>query len=224
MRSLLSPSIMCANLLSLREDLDYLAQQEVAYFHMDIMDGHFVPNLMLSTELVKTIASQYETPLDIHMMVEYPERMLDWFPMAEGDVVSVHYESTPHVHRALSMIRGRGAHAALALNPATPLECAREVLPDIDMLLLMTVNPGFAAQRMVASALDKIQRARAMLDALGYSHIPIEVDGNCSLSNIPLMEAAGASVFVVGSSSVFSAEHGLVKGLAMTQACLKNQR
>lgn len=221
MKSVLSASIMCADPLSMRAELDLLAASEVKYFHCDVMDGHFVPNLMLSTETIRAVKRAYpQKPLDIHLMVEAPERMLDWFPFGEGDVVSIHYESTRHVHRALSMVREKGASAALALNPATPLECVREVLADIDMLLLMTVNPGFAAQKMVASALDKIKRARAMLDSLGFCEMPIEVDGNCSLANIPRMESAGASVFVAGSSSVFSAERGLTVGLRETLGCL----
>jgi len=202
-------------------DLDILMDPAVAWFHCDVMDGHFVPNLMLSTEVVRGVKAAYAKPLDIHLMAEQPETMLDWFPFGPGDMVSVHYESTPHVHRALSLIRERGALPALALNPATPLECAREVLPDIEMLLLMTVNPGYAGQRLVSGALDKIARARAMLDGLGYGDMPIEIDGNCSLQNIPLMEAAGANLFVTGTSSVFSAAHGVKKGLADTLACLK---
>ena len=222
MKSKLSASIMCANPLQMEKDLAYLAQEKIPYFHCDIMDGHFVPNLMLSTETIKALKQRFDVPLDIHLMVENPERMIPWFPIGTGDIVSVHYESTPHVHRALGMIRERGASPALALNPATPLQCAREVLNDIDMLLLMTVNPGFAAQKLVSSALDKIARAREMLDTLGLTHMPIQVDGNCSLDNIPRMEAAGANIFVVGSSSVFSAEHGLAKGLTMATACLQN--
>lgn len=220
MKSTLSASIMCADPLRMRDDLDALSGDGVQYFHCDVMDGHFVPNLMLSTETVKAVKASYGKLLDIHLMVESPERMLDWFPMGPGDVVSVHYESTRHVQRVLSMIRDKGATPALALNPGTPLEAAREVLGDIGMLLLMTVNPGFAAQKMVPSALDKISRARAMLDALGYAHVPIEVDGNCSLENIAGMEAAGASVFVVGSSSVFG-KQGARAGLADTLGALR---
>jgi ribulose-phosphate 3-epimerase len=213
---------MCADPLCLRDDLDILINPAVAWFHCDVMDGHFVPNLMLSAELINAIKAAYAVPLDIHLMVEKPEAMLAWFPIGPGDMVSVHYESTPHALRALDMIRERGAKPALALNPATPLECCYELLADIDALLLMTVNPGYAGQRMVKNALDKITRARAMLDERGYCHIPIEVDGNCSLQNIPLMEEAGANIFVAGSSSVFSAEHGIERGLADTIECLRN--
>jgi ribulose-phosphate 3-epimerase len=117
------------------------------------------------------------------------------------------------VQRVLKMIRERGALAALALNPATPLMMAQEVLPDIDMLLVMTVNPGFAGQKLVVQCLDKIKRARQMMDDAGYGEIPIEVDGNCSFENVVTMERAGASIFVVGSSSVFHPEFGITKGM-----------
>jgi len=215
---------MCANPLSMGADLDRLTHPAVTWFHCDVMDGHFVPNLMLSVETIKAVKAAYAKPLDIHLMVERPESLLAWFPFGPGDMVSIHCESTPHVHRALGMIRERGALPALALNPATPLECAREVLADIDMLLLMTVNPGYAGQPLISGALDKIARARAMLDGMGYADIPIEVDGNCSLKNIPSMEVAGANIFVAGTSSVFSAAHGIEKGLEDTLACLRHTR
>lgn len=223
MKSMISASIMCADPFHMGRDLEVLEQNGVEYLHLDIMDGHFVPNLMLSTEIVRAASTRTHTPLDIHMMVEEPERMLPWFAMGEGDLVSIHYESTPHVQRALSMVRERGARPALALNPATPLACVREVLPDIDMLLLMTVNPGYAAQRLIPECLGKIERARLMLDELGYSHLPIEVDGNCSLENIPKMERKGASLFVVGSSSVFDPRLGIEEGVRAVRAGFLNQ-
>ena len=213
MKLQISASLMCANPLNAGAELDILTRHGAEFLHCDIMDGMFVPNLMLSTEFVNAVSRAYETPLDIHLMVEQPERVIPWFNLRPGDMVSIHYESTPHVQRALSMVRERGARPVLAINPATPLECAREVLPDIEMLLLMTVNPGFAAQKLIPETLNKIRRARTMLDELGYSDMPIEVDGNCSLANIPKMAAMGASVFVVGSSSVFDKKLGVEKGV-----------
>lgn len=213
MKLQIAASIMCANPLNMAHDLDILEAHHVEYLHCDVMDGQFVPNLMLSTEICRAVSRAYRTPLDIHLMVEQPERVIPWFDMKEGDYVSIHYESTPHVQRALSMIRERGARPVLALNPATPLECAREVLPDIDMLMLMTVNPGYAAQKLIPETLNKIGRARDMLDALGYRDMPIEVDGNCSMENIPKMAAKGASVFVAGTSSVFDRHNGVEYGM-----------
>ena len=214
----IAASIMCADPFAMGKDIEQLEKAGVEYLHCDIMDGRFVPNLMLSTEIVNAAGKQYKTPLDIHLMVERPENVLPWYAMKAGDVVSVHFESTQHVQRVLSMIRKSGATPALALNPATPLECIREVLPDIGMLLLMTVNPGYAAQRLVPETLNKICRARRMLDELGYDNMPIEVDGNCSLENIPKMLDMGADVFVVGSSSVFDPRLGIEKGVAAVRA------
>lgn len=188
-----------------------------------IMDGHFVPNLMLSTDILKAIKQRFTTPLDLHLMIESPEHILDKLIFGKGDIVSIHVESTPHVCRALEIIKGRGAIAAIALNPSTPLAYALELLDYIDLLLLMTVNPGFAAQKMLPFALDKIKRARKMLDEHGHEATPIEVDGNCSFEHIPQMEKAGANIFVTGSSSVFCASLGLEQGLLQTRACLANR-
>lgn len=217
----LSASVMCADSMNLGRDLALLRDHGVEYLHCDVMDGHFVPNLMMGTELIRSVKEQDLLPLDIHLMVEYPEKMIPWFPMGADDIVSVHYESTPHVHRALSMIRDRGASPALALNPATPLECAYELLPDIEMLLIMTVDPGYAGQKMIGHMLDKISRARRMLDAAGFSNLPIEVDGNCSFGNMPRMKQSGASVFVAGSSSVFHPALGIAHGVAQARKCLE---
>lgn len=221
MKSSMSASIMCADPLNMRSDLNYLAQQGMEYFHCDVMDGQFVPNLMLSTEIIKAVKLEYQVPLDLHLMVREPEHVLPWLAFGEGDLVSIHYESTPHVDRVLQQIAERGATPALALNPATPLSCAEYVLDRIGMLLVMTVNPGFAAQKLVPCGLEKIRAARAFLDAAGRQDIHLEVDGNCSLENIPKMEDAGADIFVVGTSSVFSKSQGLETGLRLTRACLQ---
>lgn len=220
MKSKLSASIMCADPLEMKKELDFLEEKKIDYFHCDVMDGHFVPNLMLSTELIRAVKQRYHTPLDLHFMVENPENILPWFSFGEGDIVSIHYESTPHVCRALDLIRQRGAVPALALNPATPLECAREIVESIGMLLVMTVNPGFASQKMVPAALKKIRRARMLLAEWGRADLPIEVDGNCNYEHIPQMEAAGANLFVTGSSSIFSASSGIKEGWKKTCACL----
>jgi ribulose-phosphate 3-epimerase len=205
---------MCADPLSMERDLICLHESGADYYHCDIMDGHFVPNLMLSTETIRAVKKLNRLPLDIHVMADNPADCLPWLAFGEGDIVTVHAEADRHLQRTLKLIKDRGAIPALALNPATPLCFAHEVLPDIGMLLVMTVNPGFAGQKMVPQTLSKISAARAMLDEHGFAHIPIEVDGNCSFENIPIMEAAGASIFVVGSSSVFDPTLGIEKGIA----------
>lgn len=212
MNPILSASIMCADPLRMGDAIGPLVQNGVQYLHCDVMDGHFVPNLMLSTETIRALKADGRLPLDIHLMVEKPETMIPWLAMGEGDIVSIHYESTPHVQRALSMIRQRGATPALAINPATPLDVVREVTMDIGMLLLMTVNPGFAAQTLVPQGLEKIRRARSLLNEWGAARIPIQVDGNCSFENIPKMAAQGAELFVVGTSSIFNPDIGMKEG------------
>lgn len=223
MRSKISASIMCANPLSMEQDLIQLQVSGVEYYHCDVMDGHFVPNMMLSTETIKAVKKLNRLPLDIHMMVDNPAECLPWFAFGEGDIVAVHAEADRHLQHTLKLIKDRGAIPALALNPATPICFTEHVLPDIGMLLVMTVNPGFAGQKLVPQTLDKVTAARRMLDDRGYEHIPIEVDGNCSFENIPQMELAGASIFVVGSSSVFDPSLGIAQGVAKVKALFQNR-
>ena len=223
MRSKISASIMCANPLAMEQELIQLQQSGVEYYHCDVMDGHFVPNMMLSTETIKAVKKLNRLPLDIHMMVDNSAECLPWFVFGEGDIVAVHAEADRHLQRTLKLIKDRGATPALALNPATPLCFAEHVLPDIGMLLIMTVNPGFAGQKLVPHTLDKVTAARRMLNDHGYENIPIEVDGNCSFENIPKMEAAGASIFVVGSSSVFDPALGIAQGVAKVRELFRNR-
>ena len=162
---MLAPSMMCVPAWRGGEAaLNALEAGKVELLHMDIMDGVFVPNLMLSTESVKQLRRETAIPLDIHLMIERPEDKLGWFDIQSGEYVSIHVETTRHLQRALARVRDLGAHPAVALNPATPLCMIEDVLPDVDMVLLMTVNPGFAGQKLVPQTLDKIARLRATLD------------------------------------------------------------
>lgn len=199
----MSASVMCADILHLEKNLEELEDAGINYLHFDVMDGHFVPNLMLPYEFFDRIRAVSHLPFDIHLMIEDPENTIPKLHLREGDIVSVHSESTPHLNRALGIIRDKGATPAVALNPGTPLYAVEDVLGEIGMLLLMTVNPGYAGQPLVNGAIQKIQRARRFLDERGYAHIPIEIDGNCSFENIPQMYAAGAEIFVGGSSGIF---------------------
>ncbi|MBE7033711.1 MAG: ribulose-phosphate 3-epimerase [Ruminococcaceae bacterium] len=209
MKRKITPSIMCADVFNLEATVKEFEKNGIEYIHIDIMDGNFVPNYTLGTDFVKALKRKTKIPLDIHLMICNPEYKLDWFDFGEGDYVSVHYEATPHIHRAVSKIKSRGAKAMLAINPGTPFSVIENLLPDIDAVLVMTVNPGFAGQTLIKSTIEKIRNLREYLDKNGYSHMEIEVDGNVSFENACLMSKAGANIFVAGSSSVFSKEGNL---------------
>ena len=180
----------------------------------DVMDGKFVPNLMLGTESIKHLREVTDIPLDIHMMVEKPEEKLDWFDIQPGEYVSVHAESTRHLQRTLAKIADYGAHPMVALNPATPLCMLEDVLDDVSGVLLMTVNPGFAGQKLVPQTLGKITRLRELLDKTGHEEVFIEVDGNVSFENAPKMYHAGARAFVCGTSSIFGKNGSIEENIA----------
>lgn len=200
----IAPSIMCAPMFELPKYVQEMEQHNIELIHIDIMDGSFVPNYTLGTNFVKELKSKTNIPLDIHLMIDDPESKLQWFEFGENDYVSVHYEATKHLNKALGMIRARGAKPMVAINPATPISSLDSVLDDIDAVLVMTVNPGFAGQKLVSSTLRKIKALREYLDNAGYEHIEIEVDGNVSFENAKLMHEAGANIFVCGTSSVYA--------------------
>lgn len=213
MKSKISPSMMCADFMNLKPVLQAFEETGIEYLHIDIMDGKFVPNFTLGTDYCKILKKNTTIPLDIHMMVEEPESKLDWFPIGEGDYVAVHAESTRHLQRVLSMIRSKGAKPMVAINPATPLSMIEHVLDDIDGVLVMTVNPGFAGQKLVPATLEKIRSLREYLDSNGYEQVEIEVDGNVSFENAKKMKEVGANIFVAGTSSVFKTEYSLQEGI-----------
>lgn len=194
---------MCADFLNLGRELQMLEALGIEYLHIDIMDGVFVPNYTLGCDFIKNLHRVSNIPLDIHLMIDRPDSKLDRFEFREGDYVSVHYESTPHIQRTLGEIRCRGAKPMLALNPGTPLIVLEELLPDIDAVLVMTVNPGYAGQKLIPQTIEKIARLRSMLDESGYGHIEIECDGNVSFENAAKMSRAGANIFVAGTSSIY---------------------
>ena len=204
MTNKIAPSIMCAPAYQVAEYVADMEKNNIELVHIDIMDGSFVQNYTLGTNFVKELKAKTHIPLDIHLMIEEPEKKLEWFAFGEGDYVSVHFEATRHLQKALAAIRARGAKALVALNPATPLSALDSLLDDVDGVLLMTVNPGFAGQKLVKSTLKKIEKLRKYLDAEGYSHLEIEVDGNVSFENAKPMHDAGANIFVCGTSSVYA--------------------
>jgi ribulose-phosphate 3-epimerase len=221
MKKQISPSMMCVDFMNVAGDLATMEKNGIEYLHIDIMDGEFVNNYTLGTDFCKVMKKNSSIPLDIHLMIEKPENKLSWFEFGEGDYVSVHYESTKHIQRALQQIKQRGAKPMIALNPATPLEVLEWVLPDIDAVLLMTVNPGFAGQKLVPQTLEKITACRKFLDERGYSHVEIEVDGNVSFENARKMSDAGADIFVAGSSSMFAKDITLDEGIEKLREAIK---
>jgi len=203
-KPMLSPSMMCVNEWdNPGKVIEALENGGIEMLHADAMDGHFVQNLMMGTDSIKHLRGASKIPLDIHLMIEDPELKLGWFGISEGEYVSIHQESTKHLQRALAAVRDYGAHPSVALNPATPLCMIEDVICDVDMVLLMTVNPGFAGQKLVPQTLEKITRLREMLDKAGYAATRIEVDGNVSFENAVKMRKAGADIFVCGTSSIF---------------------
>ena len=203
MKKKLSASLMCADLLNLEDAIKELEKAGIDYLHIDIMDGAFVPNITLGFDLINSIKKVTGIPLDIHMMVNEPSLFIDRMELTEEDIVCVHYESEMHIHRTLEAIKRKGCKAGLAVNPQTPVEVIEPLIEYIDMLLVMTVSPGFAGQKMFLGAGRKVEKARKFLDGLGYSDIEIEVDGNISLENGKKMSDCGANIFVLGTSALF---------------------
>jgi ribulose-phosphate 3-epimerase len=195
----IAPSFLTADLSRLGEEVRAVEVAGADYLHLDVMDGHFVPPITFGALIVETIRRLTPLPLDVHLMVERPERHLEAFAEAGATLLSVHVETCPHLHRTLQQIRDLGCRPAVALNPGTSLSAIEEVLADVDLILVMSVNPGWGGQKFIPGALDKIRRLRAVLDERGLG-AEIEVDGGVHVDTAPLCVEAGARVLVAGSS------------------------
>ena len=209
MKKLLSASLMCADLLNMEEAIKDLEKANIDYLHIDIMDGSFVPNITLGFDLINSIKKATDIPLDIHMMVYEPSKFIERMNLSENDIVCVHYESDIHIHRTLELIKNKGCKAGLAINPGTPVESIRNLMDYVDMLLVMTVSPGFAGQKIFKGADRKVTEARKLLTQWGYGDTLIQVDGNISLENGKRMYNSGADIFVLGTSSLFLKDKSL---------------
>ncbi|ATB28486.1 ribulose-phosphate 3-epimerase [Melittangium boletus] len=203
-RPLVSPSMLSSDFGRLAEEVRAVEAAGADWIHVDVMDGRFVPNLTLGPVVVQAIKKAATRPLDVHLMIVEPEKYIEAFAKAGADILTVHVEACTHLHRVLQQIRNAGAKPAVVLNPATPLSSIEEVLGDVEMVLLMSVNPGFGGQGFIPQTVDKVRRLRAMLDARGLK-TDIEVDGGINAETARLVVDAGASVLVAGSH-VFGAK------------------
>ena len=195
----IAPSILSADFGRLGQQIAEAESGGADYIHVDIMDGHFVPNLTFGPLVVRAIRPWTKLPLDVHMMIASPEQFIAEFVEAGADIITVHAEACAHLHRVVHQIKESGAKAGVAINPATPLSAIEEVLPDLDQVLVMTVNPGFGGQAFIGSVVDKIKRMRAILDERGLS-VDLEVDGGISTKTARTAAEAGARVLVAGSA------------------------
>ncbi|MFW6387208.1 MAG: ribulose-phosphate 3-epimerase [Thermodesulfobacteriota bacterium] len=198
----ISPSILSADFARLGEEVQAVEQGGADYIHVDVMDGHFVPNITIGAPVVKALRPVTDLPLDVHLMIEHPDAYIPDFAAAGADIITVHQEAVPHLHRTVQLIKSHGKRAGVSLNPATPVETLDLILAEVDMVLLMTVNPGFGGQSFIPFTLEKIARMRAMIERSGRD-IELEVDGGVKAANIAEIAKAGADVFVAGSA-VFS--------------------
>jgi len=215
----LSPSILTADLSRLDDEIRAAEAGGVDYIHLDVMDGHFVPNITIGPLIVAAVRKVTTLPLDVHLMIEHPERYVEPFAAAGASILTVHQEACTHLQRQLAQIRDHGCKASVAINPATPIVMLEDVLSDVDQVLVMTVNPGFGSQTFIPRSLDKVRRMRAMLDAAG-STADLEVDGGVHAANIAAVVAAGATVVVAGSA-VYTSEYPVAHAVRLLRDAVR---
>lgn len=209
---LLAPSILSADFGHLAEAVASCEAAGADWIHVDVMDGHFVPNITMGPVVVEAVRRATSLPVDVHLMIEAPEAYLGAFVKAGADRITVHQETCPHLHRTLQQIHELGVGAGVALNPSSPVELAGDVLDSLDLLVIMSVNPGFGGQAYIPGSTDKVRRARAMLTRAGRDEVRIQVDGGVDATTASLVVSAGADVLVAGSA-VFRHGGGVPGGL-----------
>jgi len=203
----LAPSILSADFARLGEQIGEVAGAGADYIHVDVMDGHFVPNITIGALVVASIRPVTTLPLDVHLMIEHPERYISQFIQAGANIITVHVEASPHLHATIRLIKELGAKAGISINPPTPLGAAEEFLPHVDLVLVMSVNPGFGGQSFIPETLPRIASIRKLLDDRAL-HAELEVDGGINADNASDVAKAGADVLVAGNS-IFRAQEGI---------------
>jgi ribulose-phosphate 3-epimerase len=204
MKTLVAPSLLSANFADMKPDIDMLNRSEADWFHMDVMDGVFVPNISFGLPVIKAVKKYTDKPLDCHLMIVKPENYIDAFAEAGADIMTVHVEASPHLHRTVQAIKAAGMKAGVSLNPHTPVSSIQHMIADLDLVLIMSVNPGFGGQKFIEFAVDKVAEVKALAEKHNPS-LYIEVDGGVTDQNAQKLVDAGANVLVAGSY-VFKAE------------------
>lgn len=215
----ISATMMCSDLKNLEKTIEIFERKQIDYLHIDVMDGSFVPNLGLGVDYIRSLMNLTDIPFDIHLMADRPEEKLEWLGLREKDIISIHYESTPHIQKAIGMAHHYGCKVFLAINPGTPIYSVEELVNDIDGINMLMVNPGFAGQKIIPHCIDKMRRMKKYIDELGQSGKFIEVDGNINFENAKTLSEYGASIFVAGTSSIFT---GNIEELAVKVDIMKN--
>jgi len=206
MKKRIAPSILSADFTRLYDEIKAVEEAGADYIHIDVMDGHFVPNITFGPLIVKAVRKITDLPLDVHLMITDPDRYIDQFSDAGADIITIHAEATVHLHRSIQNIKAKGKRVGVSLNPATPLDMLKYILNELDLVLIMTVNPGFEAQKFIPSVIPKIRELREEVEKRGIE-CEIEVDGGINIDTIGIVSAAGANVFVAGSAIFYSKDY-----------------
>ena len=216
----ISPSILSADFTRLADQVREAEEAGVDYIHVDVMDGHFVPNITIGPLVVKALRPITKLPLDVHLMIENPEFYIEDFSKAGADIITVHQEATPHLHRTIQQIHDLGIKAGVSINPSTSVRTLDEIICDVDLILVMSVNPGFGGQSYIHSCTNKIRKVREMLDDRGVS-ADLEVDGGVNVDTVNEVISAGANAFVAGSA-IFNDKNSVAENVSALRTKIKN--